>query len=117
MKYKNYYNFELGNRDIYSHNDILGMTVQDLFDNELPLSYQYNTIGIPKDDELTASPNTHQYTHANGKLRWRSSSKTTEELLEEERQRGEQNRKHRLQIHKASFLVLWTINFARSYCT
>ncbi len=48
MKYKNYYNFELGNRDIYSHNDILGMTVQDLFDNELPLSYQYNTIGIPK---------------------------------------------------------------------
>ena len=87
MKYKNYYNFELGNRDIYSHNDILGMTVQDLFDNELPLSYQYNTIGIPKDDELTASPNTHQYTNANGKLRWRSSSKTTEELLEEERQR------------------------------
>ena len=87
MKYKNYYNFELGNRDIYSHNDILGMTVQDLFDNELPLSYQYNTIGIPKDDELISSPNTHQYTNANGKLRWRSSSKTTEELLEEERQR------------------------------
>ncbi len=87
MKYKNYYNFELGNRDIYSHNDILGMTVQDLFDNELPLSYQYNTIGIPKDEDLTNSPNTHQYTNANGKLRWRSSSKTTEELLEEERQR------------------------------
>ncbi len=87
MKYKDYFNFELGNRDIYSHNDILGMTVQDLFDNELPLGYQYNTIGIPKDDELIASPNTHQYTTANGKLRWRSSSKTLEELLEEERQR------------------------------
>lgn len=89
MKYKNYYNFELGNRDIYSRNDILGMTVQDLLDKELSLSYQYNTIGIPKDDELIASPNTHQYTNANGKLRWRSSSKTTEELLEEERRRRE----------------------------
>lgn len=55
MKYKDYYNFELGNRDIYSRNDILGMTVQDLFDNELPLSYQYNTIGIPKDDESVNS--------------------------------------------------------------
>ncbi len=87
MKYKNYYNYELGNRDIWSHNDVLGMPLKDIFANELPLSYQYLTIGIPKDDELTASPNTHQYSDANGKLRWRSSQKTTEELLEEERQR------------------------------
>ncbi len=105
MKYKNYYNFELGNRDIYSHNDILGMTVQDLFDNELPLSYQYNTIGIPKDEDLTNSPNAHQYTNANGKLRWRSSSKTTEELLEEERKRraAQEAQTANAQSHLAGF--------------
>lgn len=90
MKYKNYYNYELGNRDIYSQNDILKMTVQDLFDNELPLSYQYNTIGFPKEDELTISPNTYQYTNANGQTRWRSGMKSTEEMIEEERRRREE---------------------------
>ncbi len=90
MKYKDYYNYESDNRDIWSHNDILGMTVSDLFKNELPLAYQYNTIGVPKDDELTSSHNTYQYTNANGQLRWRSGSKSTEELLEEEHRRNQE---------------------------
>ncbi|MCM1004239.1 MAG: hypothetical protein NC408_07860 [Candidatus Gastranaerophilales bacterium] len=77
MNHKDYYNYESDNRDI------------DLFKNELPLAYQYNTIGVPKDDELTSSPNTYQYTNANGQLRWRSGSKSTEELLEEERRRNQ----------------------------
>lgn len=104
MKYKNYYNHELGTSDIYTKSGIRGMTLDDILKNELSLAYQYNTIGIPDDDELTSSPNTSQYMDGNGKTRWRAGTsgssvngqsslltgtKTTADLLEEERLRAQ----------------------------
>lgn len=104
MKYSRYYNHELGNSDIYSRSSILGMTLQEMLDNEKPLAYQYNTIGIPDEEELKSSKNTYQYTGTDGKQRWRAgvapqpqlqpqpqpiqhTLKSTDDLLEEERQR------------------------------
>lgn len=72
MKYSNYYNFEGGNSDIFTRNYLLGMTLDDIFKNDKALAYQFNTIGIPSDDELTKSPNAQQYTDASGKSRWRA---------------------------------------------
>jgi hypothetical protein len=70
MRFAKYYNHESGNRNIYSREDLLKMTLQDMLNNELPISYQYNTIGIPLVEELNQSPNVCGYLDENGAQKW-----------------------------------------------
>ena len=52
MLFEKYFNHEGGNRNIYSRKNLLGMSLEELLKRELELAYQYNTIGIPEDDDL-----------------------------------------------------------------
>ena len=110
MNYNNYLNKESGKQDIYTKNSLLKMTLQDIIDKEMELSYQYNTIGIPADEDMYASPYVRQYTAESGIPMWTSATdvinnlqslrqfasqpnffpkglKSTKEMIEEERQK------------------------------
>lgn len=110
MNYNNYLNKESGKQDIYTKNSLLKMTLQDIIDKEMELSYQYNTIGIPADEDMYASPYVRQYTAESGLPMWTSATdvinnlqslrqfasqpnffpkglKSTQEMIEEERQK------------------------------
>lgn len=110
MNYNNYLNKESGKQDIYTKNSLLKMTLQDIIDKEMELSYQYNTIGIPADEDMYASPYVRQYTAESGLPMWTSATdvinnlqslrqfasqpnffpkglKSTQEMMEEERRK------------------------------
>ena len=72
MRFSNYYNREGRNRNIYSRKNILGMTMKEMLERELELAYQYNTIGIPADQELLNSEFAHQYMDEQGNSRWQA---------------------------------------------
>ena len=72
MRFSKYFNHESGNRNIYTQNNLLHMTLDELLEKELELAYQYNTIGIPLDEELLSSSYAHQYMAEKGLPRWRA---------------------------------------------
>ena len=95
MRFSNYYNHEGGNRNIYSRRNLLGMTMKEILERELELAYQYNTIGIPDDDELMNSQNAYQYDD-NGVQRWSSGQKTPEQMLAEQQKRIQESQAQNL---------------------
>lgn len=83
MRFSNYYNHEGRNRNIYSRNNLLGMTMKELLERELELAYQYNTIGIPADEELMNSEFAHQYQDENGFSHWQAGEKMPDNLVQQ----------------------------------
>ena len=59
MRFKNYINRYNKKNRIYSEEELLGMTLNDLLDNEPTILAQDLDIGIPTIEELKNSPNTH----------------------------------------------------------
>lgn len=83
MRFSNYYNHEGRNRNIYSRNNLLRMTMKELLERELELAYQYNTIGIPADEELMNSEFAHQYQDENGFSHWQAGEKMPDNLVQQ----------------------------------
>ena len=81
MFYSNYYNHQVGNNRIYSKKNLLEMSLKDMLDKELELAYQYNTIGIPTEDELLDSDYSEEYKRYNGL----SNSKAVDTIAENSR--------------------------------
>lgn len=84
MRFSNYYNHEGRNRNIYSRNNLLGMTMKELLERELELAYQYNTIGIPADEELLNSEFAHQYQDENGFSHWQAGPNPSMQSIDKE---------------------------------
>jgi len=84
MRFSRYYNHEAGNRNIYSRRNLLNMSLEELLRRELELAYQYNTIGIPMDEELTNSQYVHPYTDARGFSYWQAGEERQRELLRQQ---------------------------------
>lgn len=82
MRFSNYYNHEGRNRNIYSRNNLLDMTMKELLERELELAYQYNTIGIPADEELMNSEFAHQYQDKNGFSHWQAGENPSMQSLD-----------------------------------
>lgn len=61
MRYRNYFNWASRKRKIYSDEDLLKMTLQELMERENELAYQHNTIGMPSADDLLQSSYGEQY--------------------------------------------------------
>ena len=69
MRFKNYINRYNKKNRIYSEEELLAMTLNDLLDNEPSILAQDGDIGIPSYEELRQSPNTRwidTYTNAQG---------------------------------------------------
>ena len=69
MRFKNYINRYNKKNRIYSEEELLAMTLNDLLDNEPAILSQDSDIGIPNYEELRHSPNTRwidSYTDNNG---------------------------------------------------
>ena len=69
MRFKNYINRYNKKNRIYSEEELLAMTLNDLLDNEPSILAQDGDIGIPSYEELRQSPNTRwidSYTNAQG---------------------------------------------------
>ena len=69
MRFKNYINRYNNKNRIYSLEELLAMTLNDLLDNEPSILSQDKEIGIPSYEELRQSPNTRwidAYTDNNG---------------------------------------------------
>ncbi|MBE7703782.1 MAG: hypothetical protein E7Z89_07020 [Cyanobacteria bacterium SIG28] len=75
MLFEKYFNHEGGNRNIYSRKNLLGMSLEELLKRELELAYQYNTIGIPEDDDLAKSNFAYEFEDDTGKKGWRAGVK------------------------------------------
>ena len=58
MRFKNYINRYNKKNRIYSEEELLAMTLNDLLDNEPSIMAQDSDIGIPSYEELRQSPNT-----------------------------------------------------------
>ena len=70
MRFRNYINRYNKKNRIYSMEELLAMTLNDLLDNEQSIMSQDSDIGIPSYEELRQSPNTRwidSYTDNNGK--------------------------------------------------
>ena len=82
MKYKNYLNNYTFNRKIYSAENILEMTLDEILSKDKELIAQYNSIGTPSNRELNSSRNVvyiHEYTRDDGtevRAHWRSKPNT-----------------------------------------
>ena len=69
MRFKNYINRYNKKNRIYSEEELLAMTLNDLLDNEPSIMAQDGDIGIPSYEELRQSPNTRwidSYTNSQG---------------------------------------------------
>ncbi len=69
MRFKNYINRYNKKNRIYSEEELLAMTLNDLLDNEPSIMAQDGDIGIPSYEELRQSPNTRwidPYTNSQG---------------------------------------------------
>ena len=71
MRFKNYINRYNKKNRIYSEEELLAMTLNDLLDNEPSILAQDGDIGIPSYEELRQSPNTRwvdSYINSQGQI-------------------------------------------------